>query len=126
MIRNTRESLHFYCFRLTHSEYFPSCILPICYETLRLVSGTFTLTFYTELVKEDGETLGVREDQLTIPENFRPGTGPVDNFQNCLAWECYWEALPDRNKLQRHGNAVSRVCPRCSQNDETVLHAFVQ
>ena len=38
----------------------------------------------------------------------------------------YRHDLPVRDKLYRHGSAVTRTCPRCAQSDETVLHALVQ
>jgi hypothetical protein len=93
--------------------------------------GSSTMEFYRGLVegKSDdvlGETLGVDGKKLAALYRRTFGPGPMDNFQKSLAWQCYRGALPVRDKLYRHGSAVTRTCPRCAQGDETVLHALVQ
>ncbi len=105
--------------------------LTALYQSSNTVSVASTQTLYRGLVlgKRDdvlGETLGADESELAglFRRTFGPGT--MDNFQKSLAWQCYRKALPVRDKLHRHGSAVSRACPRCAQGDETVLHALVQ
>jgi hypothetical protein len=93
--------------------------------------GSSTMEFYRGLVvgKSDdvlGETLGIDGEKLAALYRRTFGPGPMDNFQKSLAWQCYRGALPVRDKLHRHGSAVTRTCPRCAQSDETVLHALVQ
>ena len=109
-----------------------------CRKAIRLISrvgnvGSMrsTLEFYSGMIvgkAEDvlGESLGADEGQLA--DLFRRTFGPkyLNNYQKSLAWQCYRSALPVRDKLSRHGGRVSPICPRCEQDRETVLHAFVE
>lgn len=61
--------------------------------------------------------------QLTILFRMTFGPGPLDNFQKSLAWQRHQLALPVRDKLARHYTFCLPTCPRCEQNNETLLHA---
>ncbi|GAB1597330.1 hypothetical protein Ahia01_000009400 [Argonauta hians] len=110
-----------------------------CREALRLFCRTGnavggdppTSVYYKGLVRhmsddDLGERLGVSELQLSGLFRRTFGPGPMDNFQRSLAWQLYRGALPVRDKLKRHGCAVTRICQRCMQAEETPLHALVQ
>lgn len=50
----------------------------------------------------------------------------MDSFQKSLVWFVLLGIPPLSDKLYRHGSAVRWPCLRCTQNDETVLHALIQ
>lgn len=90
-----------------------------------------TSAYYRGLVEgkcDNGlkETLGFNACQLANLHRRTFSPGSMDNFQRSLAWMCFRNALPVRDKLLRHSVTVSSTCPRCGKSNETVLHAIIQ
>lgn len=93
--------------------------------TCNASSGGSFSSFYRGLIERKcddflGVTLGLDDTQLSGLFRMTFGTGPLEDFQNSLAWQCYRWTLP------RFGASCLPRCGMFRQNYETVLHAIVQ
>lgn len=73
--------------------------------------------FSGRLIFDDGQLTSLFRRALEV--------GPMDYYQNSLAWQCYQRTLPVRDKLFRYRRSDTRTCPRRGQSNETVLPTIV-